>query len=345
MRRASLSLLAGTAILTLPMVASASAQSFDASWPAPAADRWNYGFNTTPGVRNVGSVFGYTGDLYEFDERDGQVMVQFDTSDLITPGLGPDRYLIDSVEVTVMLADPLSGGYDPTRDEWTTHLPPEDPDFEPDADPGRPIELFATGFRNGVEATTWTETTDFSLVGPFGKEVRSAFAAEIDRKGSLIDVSNSISDRRTPTSLAVGIAEGASAGDELSEGTIIRFTFDGSDPAAARWLAERLDAGRIHFSLSSLIEAQQQGGDFVDLYLRENPLVTVGVRSAATLAISGTIADACNGAGDLDHDCVVGGGDVGIFLSLWGTDDPEADLDGSGIVDGGDFGALLALFD
>ena len=345
MCRVPLSSFAGTAVLTLFAAASASAQSFEASWAEPAADRWNYGFNTTPGTRNVGSVFGYTGDLYEFDERDGQVMVQFDTSDLITPGLGPDRYQIESVEVTVMLADPLSGGYDPTRDEWNTHLAPDDPDFEPDADPGRPIELFATGFRNGVEADTWTETTDFSLVGPFGKEVRSAYAAEIDRKGSLVDVSNSISDRRTPTSLAVGIVEGASGGSKLAEGTVIRFTFDGSDPATARWVAERLDAGRIHFSLSSLIEAQQEGGDFVDLYLRENPLVTVGVRSAATLAISGNIQDACNGPGDLDHDCVVGGGDVGIFLSLWGTDDPEADLDGSGIVDGGDFGALLALFD
>ncbi|MEE2973348.1 MAG: hypothetical protein VX672_09495 [Planctomycetota bacterium] len=335
----------GIAVFTLAATVSASAQSFDASWTEPSADRWNYGFNTTSGTRSVGSVFGYTGDLFEFDERDGQVIVQFDTSDLITPGLGPDRYQIKSIELTVMLSDPLLSGYDPTRDEWNTHLAPDDPDFEPDVDPGRPIELFATGFRNGIEADTWTETTDFSLVGPFGKGVRSAYAAEIDRKGSLLDVSNSISDRRTPTSLAVGIVEGASAGAELPEGTVIRFTFDGSDPAAARWLAERLDAGRIHFSLSSLIEAQQQGGDFVNLYLRENPLVDAGVRSAATLAISGIVEEACNDPGDLDHDCLVGGGDIGIILSLWGTDDPDADLDGSGLVDGGDFGILLALFD
>ena len=134
------------------------------------------------------------------------------------------------------------------------------------------------------------------------------------------------------------------AGDELGEGTVLRFTFDGSDPATEAWLGDGLDRGRIVFSLSSLIEAEQEGGDFIDLYMRENPLVTVGVRSAATLRIEGSIAKGCNRPGDLDHDCTVGGGDIGIMLSVWGTDDPEADLDGNGMVDGADFGLLLTLF-
>ncbi len=320
------------------------AQAIEGTWSAPDADRWNYGFNSTPGTRSVGSVFGYTGDLYEFDQRDGQIVIAFDTADRIETGAGADRYRIDLVEVTITLADALAGGYDPTSDAWTSHLDPADPAYTPDRDPGRAIELFATGFRNGVDAATWTESTPFSLVGPFGYGVRTAFAAEVGTDGTLIDVSNSISDGRTPISLAVGLVDGAAAGDELPEGTVLRFTFDGSLPAVQAWLGSGLDAGRLIFSLSSLIEAEQEGGDFIDLYMRENPLVTVGVRSAATLRIEGSIATDCVEPGDLDHDCTIGGGDIGIMLSRWGTADPEADLDGNGVVNGGDFGVLLSLF-
>ena len=109
-------------------------------------------------------------------------------------------------------------------------------------------------------------------------------------------------------------------------------------------MGEGLNAGQVHFTLSSLIEAEEQGGDFVDLYLRENPLVAAGIRSAATLRIVGEIVDRCDAPGDLDHDCAIGGGDIGILLSRWGTDDPEADLNGDLVVNGADFGALLSLF-
>jgi len=330
--------------LAVTLASPLVAQSIECTWTTPSADRWNYGFNATPGTRPVGSVFGYTGDLYEFDQRDGQIVIAFDTADQIEPGVGADRYRIGFVEVTITLADPLAGGYDPTPDDWTSHLDPSDPAYTPDPDPGRAIELFATGFRNGESAATWTETTPFSLVGPFGYGVRTAYAAEVGPGGTLTDVSNSITDERTPISLAVGIADGAAAGDELPEGTVIRFTFDGNDPATAAWLGAGLDTGRLIFSLSSLIEAEQEGGDFVDVYLRENPLVTVGVRSAATLRIEGSIASDCVEPGDLDHDCTIGGGDIGILLSRWGTSDPEADLDGDGTVGGADFGLLLSLF-
>lgn len=332
------------ASLSLLLAAPAAAQEIEGTWNAPTADRWNYGFNSTPGTRPVGSVFGYTGDLYEFDERDGQVVVAFDTSDQIETGIGADRYRIQFIEITVTLADPLSGGYDPTPDAWTTHLSPTDPEFTPDRDPGRAIELFATGFRNGETAASWSETTPFSLVGPFGDGVRTAFAAEVSANGTLADVSNSITDGRTPNSLATGIVDGAAAGDELPEGTVIRFTIDASAPGAEEWIGTGLDAGRLVFTLSSLIEAEQEGGDFIDLYMRENPLVAVGVRSAATLRIEGSLATDCVEPGDLDHDCEIGGGDIGIMLSRWGTGDIEADLDGNGVVNGADFGLLLTLF-
>ncbi|MDG2021292.1 MAG: hypothetical protein P8J59_05030 [Phycisphaerales bacterium] len=332
------------AIPTLLLAAAASGQSFEAAFEGPSADRWNYGFNVTPGTRPVASVFGYTGDLYEFDDRDGQVIIAFETSDVIAPGAGADRYVVDTFTIEFMLADPLAGGYDPTVDDWRTHLDSDDPRYLPDADPGRPIELFATGFRNRVNEADWTESSDFSPVGPFGEGVRNAFAAQCMPDGQLLDVSNCISEEFTATPLAIGTAAGWSPGEELPEGTPLSFTFDGADPAAAAWLSRSLNEGRLLFSISSLIEAEQEGGDFIDLYMRENPLVQVGVRQAATLLISGEISAGCDAEGDFDHDCVIGGGDLGIFLAFWGTDNPETDLNNDGVTNGTDLGILLSLF-
>ncbi len=330
--------------LLLGVSLQAVGQDFDASWSTPNADRWNYGFNQSVGTRPEASIFGYTGDLFEFDERDGQVVVRFDTSDLVPVGEGDSNYQIELIELEITLSQGLPSGLDTTQDDWRTYLPAGTPGAVPDTDVGRPIELYATGFRNGTTADTWTEQTDFSVVGPFGAGVRTAFAAELGPSGALIDVSNSITDQRTPVPLAIGTSPGATPGDPVSEGATIRFSFDGTDPDVATWLGGELDSGRLTLSISSLVEAEQEGGDFVEFYMRENPLVTVGVRAAASLRIVGSIGAACTELGDLNNDCQYTGADIGILLSRWGTNDPDADLNGSGSVDGADFGILLALF-
>lgn len=56
-----------------------------------------------------------------------------------------------------------------------------------------------------------------------------------------------------------------------------------------------------------------------------------------------------NGAivGDLDGDGVVGGGDLGLLLSAWGTCAAPccaADLDASGVIDGADLGIMLGAW-
>jgi hypothetical protein len=53
--------------------------------------------------------------------------------------------------------------------------------------------------------------------------------------------------------------------------------------------------------------------------------------------------------GDLDGDGVVGGGDLGLMLALWGTAGTggafgSADLDGNGVVEGADIGLLLSAW-
>jgi len=47
---------------------------------------------------------------------------------------------------------------------------------------------------------------------------------------------------------------------------------------------------------------------------------------------------------DLDHDGIIGGGDLAILLGAWGTSDPVLDLDGNGVVAGGDLAVVLGAW-
>ncbi|MFO0873693.1 MAG: right-handed parallel beta-helix repeat-containing protein [Phycisphaerales bacterium] len=47
---------------------------------------------------------------------------------------------------------------------------------------------------------------------------------------------------------------------------------------------------------------------------------------------------------DLDCDGDVDGGDLGLLLGAWGSNNPDADLDGDGLVGGGDLGIMLGAW-
>jgi hypothetical protein len=47
---------------------------------------------------------------------------------------------------------------------------------------------------------------------------------------------------------------------------------------------------------------------------------------------------------DYDLDGVVGGSDLGLLLSNWGTVQPYYDLDGNGLIEGADLGLLLSAW-
>jgi len=67
--------------------------------------------------------------------------------------------------------------------------------------------------------------------------------------------------------------------------------------------------------------------------------------SVSSLFIVANFALECPEPADLNGDGVVDGADLGILLSLWGTNDPLADLNGDGVVDGADLGILLSAWD
>jgi hypothetical protein len=342
MKSSLFSTLSGLTLFLAMMSSIAIAQEFQGSLDTPTADRWNYGFNATPGARNVGSAFGYTDTLFEFDNRDGQVLVGFNTSGLAPLGQG-ETYLVDSLELTLTLSKDCLAGYDSTVDSWQTHLPPEDPEFQPDIDSGRPVELFATGFRGPYSNQTWTENAPFSETGAFGYGVRYAFAAQSEADGTLLDSSNCVTDGFTARSLAVGTIDGQTPGAGIPEGSVFRFVVDVQGPGVQQWLAAGLDVGKLHFTVSALLEAEQQGGDFIEFYMRENPLVIAGVRAAATLEISGSIEE-CSQPEDLNHDCQINGADIGLLLAMWGTSSPDGDFNDDAMVNGVDLGLLLAAF-
>ena len=345
-KRAFLSsaLLAGSTVFLPVTTLAGSADEFSGTVDTNA-DRWMYPFNATPGFRPAGSIFGFVtvpanGD---FDNRDAQNIIAFDTTGIVESGLGVDSYNIDSITVRMTLSGPASGPLDTTYDVWQTYLPSSAPGAIPDSDPGRPIEIYAAGFRFGFTRLTWEEGSTFSVTGPFGTNNRTVFTAGFNGKGALVDVSSNVNDQSDNTPLAIAGFPGLSDGDTPPEGAVATFDIDLSDDRTKAWVADSLNEGRIVFAISSLIFASQGDGVLTQMYMRENALVTAGVRDPANITMAGsTGGSGCQIPGDINGDCQVNGADLGAMLAAWGSDDPGADIDGNGTVDGGDLGTLLA---
>jgi hypothetical protein len=215
----------------------------------PTGDRWMYPFNATPGTRTSGSTFGAAGDP-QFDDRDAQVFVHFDTAGLIPSGAGASSYVISSARLTMTLQTGVDE-YDPTYDSYTTYTVDED------ADAGRPFELYGVGYRYGFTTMTFAETSPFALGSPVGENLRSAYAND-NAGGATRDVSNNLAGGFDPTPFALGALSGVTPGDAVAAGSAV--TFDMAlTPDVVAYLQGRLDLGRVDLMLTS-IHAAAQGG-------------------------------------------------------------------------------------
>jgi hypothetical protein len=232
------------AAASLFAAASAGAATFPVS-----GDRWMYPFNGAAGLETAASTFGAPGDA-SFDDRDGQYLLEFDTSGEIAAGLGAANYQVNSARLVVTLRPEGEQGtwnYDPTYDPYATFPPGVD------ADPGRSIELYGVGYRNGFTTTSFTETSAFAPPGPPLPGARNAYANDyaggVDR-----DVSNNVRNAFDPSPFAIGTIDGLDSGDVVPGGSEVVFEIALS-PDVLAYLQDRLNLGEVDLIVSAIFSA------------------------------------------------------------------------------------------
>jgi len=233
----------------------AHGQPFQLTVSSPTLDRWMYPHNATPGSRPTAPVFGTLGDESGVDSRHGQFLVGFDIAGLLTTNLGPSRYLLRRARLSLTVSRDLSFALDPTPDASATYLPTHHPGFIPDSDPGRPLELFGAGFRNGYTAESFTEDA------PFGRPnvgERNAFAVGYDGAGNLVDVGNNVGKTNLAFpvfeahAFALGNSSAVQPGELVPSGSAVDFELNLTDPFVAQYLQESCHSGRLRIVLTSL---------------------------------------------------------------------------------------------
>ncbi len=336
---------------------AALGQVTHADFPAPTLDRWMYTFGGNPGLESEATVFSVLGSGFEgplpafpnapvFDVRDGQMLVGYLTAPTMPSGLGANHYRIISARLNATISRDKVFRYDPTPDPLGVFLPSTDPGFIADADPDHPVELHAVGYRNGLSAATFAESTPFAFGSPAQKSVRNAFAAQYanaDGTGALVDVSNNVQDLTViggPTPFearpfAIGTC-GATPGALVDVNTEYTFEINLADPGAIRYLRESLNGGRLNLMISSMTRTSQQASTTPAFWTKEGPAALGAVPARLTLEVcigqpgdwncSGAVgvqdifdflADYFAGRGDFNADGATGVQDIFDFLAAY----------------------------
>lgn len=324
-------------------VATGMAQSgpVKASYPTPSLDRWMYPFNATPGSRALIPTFGALG-LAGFDDRDAQFLAGFEGEPQIPSGQGANKYRIAKAVFTATVAEGGVFVYDPTPDALETYYDPNDPQYVPDSDPGRPIELFGTGYRNGFTLLTFKEDSPFGGVPlvPPAEGARNAFAAVLDSQGTGTDASRNVRLREEAPGIAVGVAPSLSGGDTVPPDTEFTFEIDLCATGVKAYLAQSLDAGMVHLTVTSLHMAQPGGPATYPIFYSKENAVATALGYAATLELTVVIDDDA----DLNGDGVLDLFDFLEFTNLFNAGDPLADYTDDCTLDLFDFLAFVNAF-
>ena len=129
------------------------------------------------------------------------------------------------------------------------------------------------------------------------------------------------------------------------------FYIDISDDDGASWVALET-VGPVAQSSGEWFQVSFLVSDFVDntsnvrVRFRACDLGTASISEAGLDAfiVEAVECDDASLPGDLNGDCAVNGGDLGILVALWGEPGGIGDLDGDGTVGGGDLGVFLSYF-
>jgi hypothetical protein len=247
------------------LVSAVSVATVKGATATVSLDRWMYPFAFTGGTRELAPTFGAAGTP-DFDNRDGQFLIVFDTSSAVAPGLGAANYQINSVTIRAMVGSPAGFAYDPTYDSYRTYLPAADAEFLTDSDAGRPVELHGVGFRNGYTTFSFGpndgQPPGFEESSPFGAPgvgTRNVFPLGFLTPGSGTDVANNVTDRKESNPWAIGTVL-LGPGDPVPDNAMLSFAIDLANDDIRDYLQSGLNDGVLGFAITSLHTASQGGG-------------------------------------------------------------------------------------
>lgn len=370
----------GFLFATILLLGVLSAYGEEFSFETPGDDRWHYPFNFTPGTRATGSCFGAAA-IPDFNDRDGLVIVAWNTGPMIDPGLGPDAYVIQSITVTLtnqanQFVNP-QWPIDLTTDEWFTFdldgdgvingdgIPrgePGDVDGESDdEDCGRPLELFGAGFGPVFSPTTWAQTSLYVGSSGGGDVPRDPFPFVFQEKTlEFLHVEDSVKGLHnealdepvlefTPTPWAIGVPLDYIPGDQsVPFDVVFEIDLDLSNGAVTAFFQEQLHAGRVIIVVTSLRGASVMGpqSGFPSFFMKEG----LGLDPDAKAARLDIVLCDITG-GDFDADCDVDLIDLGLFQACFtgagvSITDPECevfDFEPDDDVDLDDFGEVRGM--
>jgi hypothetical protein len=330
------------------------------NYASPTIDRWMYPFGGTPGQEISASIFRTPLDATfngpAFDDRDAEFVLAFNTAPAIQALRGVNSYRLNSIRVSVTTSNPPRFEYDPTFDSITTTYAATDPEYTADGDVGKPVELFAAGYRNGFRAATITETMQFAFASPWLEGVRNIFPASVNANGtSGVDLSNQVRDRIEAQPLAIGQVAGLTAGELVPQGSVMTFEIDLTQPGARAYFQRALDQGRIVVVISSLhLTTGGPGGgggdpNYPAFYTKENPL-NVSIPVAATLSVDLALSPNVDFN---NNDSIYDPEDIDAFFSVFsegpcipataGCGDVDFNNDGS-LFDPADIDDFLSVF-
>jgi hypothetical protein len=209
------------------------------------------------------AIFAYLGDDSGADSRLGQFLVGWDTATVVPTNQPVTRYLIRACRATVLINDGNQVIYDPTHDDLATYFDTNNPARVPDADAGRPVELFGVGFRNGYETTNFLQGSAVGS-GPAGTD--NVYALCWTTNGSARDASNNVGKTNVAFPpfetwpFAVAQTTAAAPGETLNPGDQLTFDLNLEDPFLLGYLRRGLQKGRLDLMVSSLHQVSGQFG-------------------------------------------------------------------------------------
>ena len=326
--------------LTATMMAlllTQAAHAGDIVFDLPSDDRWHYPFNFSPGTRELAPVFSSIGDpnFHTFNDRDGILIVAWDTAALISPGQPLATYRLRSLQVTLMNIEGADWIPDLTIDEWYTHdwhndgtlnadgFPrghPSDSDGESDdVDPGRPIELFGAGFGPTYSLLSWNELSPYAGGDQYTLRPRDPFPFTYEPQTlAMLHVEDSLKGAHnsavgvthfTAIPWAIGVPINYTPGNQPVPFDVV---FD-VDLAAFNgqvqgYFQNQLAVGRVVVVITCLRETSKQGAGNPNFFTKEILNIDPSVR-APTLRIE----FASPPDGDMDDDNNVSYDDFAVF--------------------------------